>query len=56
MTDKPMCVCGHDMYSHYMCGAANSMRCLTGCGCKQYDDVKCGPSSYKPHARRRDPE
>ena len=40
-----ICVCGHDLYSHYMCGLPENSRCLF-CGsavCKR----------FRPDAKRR---
>lgn len=47
----PYCRCGHDMYSHYMCGTVEEMRCLR-CTCKPFAPLAGGRSITRAEAQR----
>lgn len=34
---EPRCKCTHGLYSHYLCGGGDETRCLTGCGCGEFE-------------------
>jgi hypothetical protein len=37
---EPRCECKHGLYSHYLCGGGDETRCLTNCGCGQFERIR----------------